>query len=105
MAQSFSSVPGVITFQTTLADVLTRLDFPNNTRRVRLIFSTNAGKICTTGTDGALIGAAAFWPAAADTEIAIFVDKDPAELGKGPASIFVTSATATTTVTALCESG
>jgi hypothetical protein len=105
MAQSFAGVPDVITFQTGASDVLTRVDFPNAARRVRMVFTTNAGKIATVGTDGAAIGAAPFWTAAAGAEVSVFVDRDGSEGGRGPASLYVTSATGTTTVTMLCEAG
>jgi hypothetical protein len=105
MAESFSSVPGVLSFQTGAIDVLTRVDFPNAARRVRILFSASDGKIATEGSDGAAIGAAPFWTATADTEVSIFVDRDGSEGGRGPASLYLTSGSATVTVTLLCEAG
>lgn len=105
MAESFAGVPDVISFQTGASNVLTRVDFPNAARRVRVLFTTNAGKIATVGTDGAAIGAAAFWGAPAGQEVTVFVDRDASEGGRGPASLYVTSATGSTTVTMLCEAG
>lgn len=105
MAESFPGVPGVITFQTGGVDVLTRVDFPNAARRVRMTFTTNAGKVTTSGTDGGALGAGAFYSVAAGTDWTMFVDRDGSEGGRGPASIFVTSGVATTTVTLMCEAG
>ena len=105
MAESFSTVPGVLTFQTGGIDVLTRVDFPNAARKVRIVFTASDGKIATEGTDGAPIGAAAYWKAVADTEVEVFVDRDASEGGKGPASLYLTSGAATVTVTLLCEAG
>jgi len=105
MAESFTGLPGIGSFVTGLADAVTRIDFPNAARRVRLVFSTNAGKVATEGTDGAAIGAAPFFTVAADSEWSMFIDRDASEGGRGPASIYVTSAVATTTVTMMCEAG
>jgi len=105
MAESFSGVPGVSTFQTGAIDVLTRIDFPNSARRVRLTFTTNDGKVATEGTDGGALGATDYYKVPADNDWSMFIDRDASEGGKGPASIYVTSAVATTTVTMMCEAG
>ena len=104
MAEGFTTVPDVLVFTLGLADVATRIDFPNNARRVRLQFVTNAGKVATTGTDGAAIDASNY-PVDADTDFPLLVDQDQVAGGRGPASIFVASATGSTVVKAVCEGG
>ena len=101
MAESFASCPGVLAFTLGGIDVATRVDFPNAARRVRLQFVTNAGKVATSGTDGAAI-AATNYPVAADTDWALVVDRD-GEGGRAPASIYVASGVAATVVLAICE--
>ena len=104
MAESFPSVPAVLSFTLGGIDVATRLDFPNNARRVRVQFLTNAGKVATEGTDGAAIDAN-FYPVAADTEWSLFVDQDPQTGGRGPKSVFLASGVASTVVRCVCEAG
>ena len=104
MAASFPSVPAILTFTLGGIDVATRLDFPNNARRVRLQFVTNPGKVATEGSDGAAIDPN-FYPVAADTEWSLFVDQDPQEGGRGPKSILLASGVAATVVRAVCEAG
>lgn len=104
MAEYFPSVPGIISFTTGASDVLTEVNAPNYARCVRVIFETNAGKIALEGTDGAAIGGVAHLSATADTEVLVYLDQDPYEVNKGPAKVYLTSATAGTTVRMLCES-
>lgn len=104
MAEYFPSVPGIISFTTGASDVLTQVHAPNNARSVRILFETNAGKIAVDGTDGGAIGATAHLVAQADTEVLVYLDQDALEQGKGPAQVYVTSATASTVVRMLCES-
>jgi len=104
MAESFPSVPGVITFTMGGSNVATELNLPNACRRVRLHFITNAGKVATEGTDAAAIDAAHML-VTNDVDYDIWVDRDTADGGKGPAPIYVASATGSTVVRALCMAG
>lgn len=104
MAEFFPAVPGMITFTTGGANVATQLNMPNNTRRLTLFFVTDPGKVATAGTDGGAIDAA-HATVEADRYFAIFVDRDPQEGGKGPASAFIATAAGGTTVRAICEAG
>ena len=102
MAESMSSVPGVLTFTLGAANVATQVNFPNNARRVRIFFVTDAGKVAVTGTDGGAI-VANFYPVTADADWALVVDQDQAG-GKGPAPVFLATATGSTVVRLVCES-
>lgn len=104
MAQSFAGNPDIIRFQLGAGDVLTRLDFPNATRKVTVFFETNAGKVATTGSDGQAIGAA-FASVDADSYWSMCVDQDADERGRGPASIYLASAVGSTWVVAIATAG
>ena len=104
MAESFTGVPGVNVFTLGASDVATRLDFPNNARKVQLVFVTNDGKVATEGTDGAAIDANNY-PVTADVSWPLFVDQDGVPGGKGPKSIFVAAFVGSTVVRAICSAG
>lgn len=104
MAESVSRTPGVTPFVLGGIDVATRVDLPNTARRIRVIFTTNDGKVAFTGTDAAAISAN-YWKVPADTEVSFFVDQDAVPGGRGPVSVYLASAIATTTVSILAEAG
>lgn len=104
MAQSFSQPPDVKKITLGGSNVATQLNFPNNARRVRMYFETNAGKVATTGTDGGAIDAAHML-VANDTDYDVWVDRDTQDGGRGPASLYIASATGSTVVRVLCMSG
>jgi hypothetical protein len=85
-------------------DVATEVTFPNWCRRATMYFFTNAGKVATVGSHGNPIDAN-FAPVVANDYWNIFVDRDPNEGGKGPASLFLASGTAGTVVLVIAESG
>ena len=71
-----------------------------NARRVEIVFTTNAGKIVSAGTDATVISTEATFPVPADTSWFYDVPKS-----KGAHAIFVASATASTVVSVIITDG
>jgi hypothetical protein len=104
MAQNFAGTPDSITFTLGASNVATRIDPPNNCRRLTVFFETDAGKLAFKGTDAVAIDASAI-PVDADRWFQVYADQDQREGGKGPAPIYIATATGGTTVYVVAEAG
>jgi hypothetical protein len=71
-----------------------------NARRVEIVFTTNAGKIVTAGTDAAVISSEATFPVPADSAWYYDIPRS-----KGDHSLFVASATGSTVVSCIVTDG
>ena len=104
MANSFSGVPDIITFTLGGSDVATKVNVPNNGRKVTLYFVTNPGKFAHTGTDAAAIDSAHML-VRADEPYEVWLDQDTLDQGKGPGELYVAAAIASTVVRLHVEAG
>lgn len=104
MAQTFDGAqyPDVLRFTTSgTPNNLTEVVIPARASKASVRFDTNAGKLAFEGTDAAAIGSH-YCDIDADTWAELSL-ADGIGTSKGVGSIFVASATATTTVTVMIE--
>lgn len=64
----------VITYTHVTINEATEVEIDPKTNRITVLFSTNAGKIAFTGTDGAALTAADTFPVAADSPFTVALD-------------------------------
>lgn len=101
MAESFTSVPGILKFQLGASDVATLINFPNAARKFSVKFFTNVGKLALDGDDDAPISATAITGITADVFFELVVSKGDQ---RGPASVRIAAAVGNTNVECVCES-
>ena len=103
MAEDLTAVttfPHMARFATGSANDLTQIQLPTKATKVTVLFESNDGKVTHTGTDAAAIGAEFFTvpaDAALEMQVGLGISATP------PLSIFVTSATGTTSVCVILE--
>lgn len=95
-----NSYPHVVNLTLGTSNTMTELQVGGNARRVEIVFTSNAGKLLTAGTDATIISTEASFPIPADSSF--FYDVSKAQTDH---SVYLASASPSTVVSCIVTDG